>query len=72
MPKSWSGKLTEIDPYRIPVFLGTVWGLAFTLLMVDTNLADPKKFAESDYITTFYVAGYLMASGQAESLYLGP
>ena len=72
MPKSWSGKLTKIDPYRIPVFIGTVWGLAFTLLMVDTNLADPKNFAESDYITTFYVAGYLMASGQAESLYLGP
>jgi hypothetical protein len=72
MLKSWSGKLKQIDPHRIPVFLGTVWGLAFTLLMVDTNLADPKSFAESDYITTFYVAGYLMASGQAESLYPAP
>jgi hypothetical protein len=72
MLKSWSGKLTQIDPHRIPVFLGTVWGLAFILLMVDTNLSDPKNFAESDYITTFYVAGYLMASGQAESLYPAP
>ena len=72
MLKSWREKLKQIDPYRIPVFLGTVWGLAFTLLMVDTNLADPKNFAESDYITTFYVAGYLMANGQAEGLYLAP
>jgi len=72
MLKSWSGKLTQIDPHRIPVFLGTVWGLAFTLLMVDTNLSDPKNFAESDYTTTFYVAGYLMASGQAGSLYPAP
>jgi hypothetical protein len=72
MLKSWSEKLTQIDPHRIPVFLGTVWGLAFTLLMVDTNLADPKNFAGSDYVTTFYVAGYLMATGQAESLYPAP
>jgi len=72
MLKSWSGKLTQIDQRRIPVFLGTVWALAFTLLMVDTNLADPKSFGESDYIMTFYVAGYLKASGQAESLYPSP
>ena len=72
MLQSWSGKLTQIDQHRILVFLGTVWGFAFTLLMVETNLADPKSFAESDYITTFYVAGHLMASGQAESLYLAP
>jgi len=72
MLKLWSGKLSRIDTHRIPVFLGTVWGLAFTLLMVDTNLSDPKNFAESDYITTFYVAGHLMASGQAESLYPWP
>jgi hypothetical protein len=69
MLRSWSGKLRQIDRRRIAVFIGTVWGLAFTLLMVDTNLSDPKKFAESDYVATFYVAGYLMASGQAESLY---
>jgi hypothetical protein len=72
MLRSWSRKLTQMDRRRILVFLGTVWSLAFTLLMVDTNLADPKNFAESDYITTFYVAGYLMASDQAESLYPAP
>ena len=44
MLKSWSGKLTQIDQHRILVFLGTVWGFAFTLLMVETNLADPKSF----------------------------
>jgi Glycosyltransferase family 87 len=69
MLKLWSEKLKQIAPRRIPVFLGTIWGLAFTLLMVDTNLSDPKNFAESDYVTTFYVAGYLMATGQSESLY---
>ena len=37
--------------------------------MVDTNLSNPKSFAESDYISNFYVAGYLMASGRAEDLY---
>jgi|SoiMethySBSTD1v2_1073268.scaffolds.fasta_scaffold14106_11 glycosyl transferase family 87 len=72
MLRSWSGKLTQMDQRRILVFLGTVWSLAFTLLMVDTNFADPKNFAESDYITTFHVAGYLMTSGQAESLYPAP
>jgi hypothetical protein len=40
--------------------------------MVDTNLSDPKNFAESDYVTTFYVAGHLVAAGQAESLYPAP
>ncbi len=44
MLKSWSGKLTQLDPHRIPVFLGTVWGLAITLLMVDTNLSNPASF----------------------------
>ena len=59
MLKSWSGKLTQIDPHRILVFLATVWALAFDVPMVDTNLSDPKRFEESDYIMTFYVAGYL-------------
>jgi len=72
MLSSWSKSLTRIDKRHIPVFLGTVWGLAFTLLMVNTNLDDPKSFAESDYVANFYVAGYLMDSGQAEDLYAVP
>ena len=69
MLRSWTRQFAQIDQRRIPVFFGTIWSLAFTLLMVDTNLSNPKSFAESDYISNFYVAGYLMASGRAEDLY---
>src|SRR6266705_3774166 len=62
----------KVDPRRIFVFLGTVWALTFLLLMVDTNLSDPNKFVGSDYVMTFYVAGHLVASGQASSLYPTP
>ena len=62
----------KVDPYRILVFLGTVWGLTFVLLMIDTNLSDPNKFVGSDYVTNFYVAGHLVASGQASKLYPSP
>ncbi len=59
----------RIDPYRIAVFLGTVWGLAFIFLIIDTSLSDPKSFDQSDYISSFYVAGHLFATGQTASLY---
>ena len=62
----------KIDPYRIFLFLGTVWGLTFVLFMVDTNLSDPNKFVGSDYVSNFYVAGYLVATGQASVLYPTP
>jgi hypothetical protein len=59
----------KVDPYRIVVFLGTVWGLTFMLLMLDTNLSDPTKFERSDYVMHFYVAGHLIATGQSSILY---
>jgi len=59
----------RVDLYRIFVFLGTVWGLTFVLLMIDTNLSDPTKFERSDYVMHFYVAGYLVRTGQASILY---
>ena len=62
----------KVGLHQLGVFLGTVWGLTFILLMVDTNLSDPNKFVESDYITDFYPAGHLAVTGQVSELYPGP
>lgn len=62
----------KIDLHRIVVFLGTVWGLTFVLLMIDTNLSDPTKFERSDYVMHFYIAGYVVGTGQASILYPTP
>jgi len=62
----------KVGLHQLGVFLGTVWGLTFILLMVDTNLSDPNKFVGSDYITDFYPAGHLAATGQVSELYPGP
>jgi len=62
----------KVGLHQLAVFLGTVWGLTFILLMVDTNLSDPNKFVESDYIVDFYPAGHLAATGQVSELYPGP
>jgi hypothetical protein len=64
--------MMKIGLHQLAVFLGTVWGLTFILLMVDTNVSDPNKFVESDYIVDFYPAGHLAATGQVSDLYPGP
>lgn len=69
MLRAWLGGPKRFDPYRVLVFLGTVWGLAFIILMVDTNLSKPNFFDQSDYVMTFYVAGHLVTSGQDSNLY---
>src|ERR687891_2393236 len=73
MPGHWPHTgVMRVGLHQLALFLGTVWGLTFVLLMVDTNLSDPNKFVGSDYVSNFYVAGHLVATGQASMLYPGP
>lgn len=54
---------------RILIFIATVWTLVQALFLIDSNLSNPKRFQESDYIMTFYVAGRLVATGRSDQLY---
>jgi hypothetical protein len=58
-----------VTPYRVLLFVATVWGLTQILFLVDANFSRAKQFQESDYIMTFYVAGHLVAANQAANLY---
>jgi hypothetical protein len=59
--------------YRLLIFLATVWTLASCILLLDSNLFSAReKFQESDFIMTFYVAGYLVANGRSQELYPSP
>jgi len=60
---------STVTPYRVLLFIATVWGLTQILFLVDANFSRAKQFQESDYIMTFYVAGHLVAAGQAADLY---
>jgi hypothetical protein len=59
----------SVTPYRVALFIATVWGLTQILFLIDANFSRAKQFQESDYIMTFYVAGHLIASGRAADLY---
>jgi len=58
-----------IAPYRVLLFVATVWALTQIIFLVDANFSRAKQFQESDYIMTFYVAGHLVAAGRADELY---
>ena len=58
-----------VAPYRVLLFVATVWGLTQIIFLIDANFSRAKQFQESDYIMTFYVAGHLVAAGKAADLY---
>jgi hypothetical protein len=68
MPRSGSPKV-----FQAVVFFATVWAVAASIFIIDNNLfSQPKKFYESDFIMTFYVAGQLVVAGRSDELYPNP
>ncbi len=60
-----------VTPYRVLLFIATVWALTQIIFLFDANFSRAKQFQESDYIMTFYVAGHLVAAGKQADLYPG-
>lgn len=58
--------------YSVVRFFATVCGLTQILFLADASFTRAKQFQESDYIMTFYVAGRLVAAGNASQLYPPP
>ena len=58
--------------YKILKFFAAVFGLIQILLLIDSNFSRPNEFQQSDYMMTFYVAGYLSAVGRQSELYPPP
>jgi len=55
----------SVTPYRVVLFIATVFTLTSLIFLVDSNLfSQRREFQESDYIMTFYVAGHLAATGK--------
>lgn len=64
---------STVTPYRVVLFIATVFALTSLIFLVDSNLfSQRREFQESDYIMTFYVAGHLAATGRADELYPNP
>jgi len=57
--------VTWIDP-------AVVLSVAFLATIVFVDFADPGVMESSDYVSSFYVAGRLAASGEFDRLYPGP
>jgi len=61
-----------ITPYRILVFFAKTWTILAIIVILYSALYLPQAAESTDYVMTFYVAGHLVASGEALNLYPGP
>lgn len=50
-------------------FLGMIWMIIVVAICTSTDLLQPQKKIASDFISSFYVAGYLVFNGQVSALY---
>jgi hypothetical protein len=56
--------------YRLPLkILAIIWSLLFMSLVVVADLGTPENKVESDYHTSFYIAGAMLAEGKSAELY---
>ncbi len=66
---SYSRLARAISPYRILLFLAKAWTIVAIFVIVYSVLSMPQAAESTDYVMTFYAAGHLAASGQADKLY---
>lgn len=56
--------------FRLPLkVLAIIWSLLFMSLVVFADLGTPENKVESDYHTSFYIAGAMVAQGKSAELY---
>lgn len=61
-----------MTPYRVLLFLAKIWTALAMVLIVYSALYLPHPAQSTDYVMTFYVAGYLAATGKPGDLYPEP